>query len=142
MDWTAIIVAIAAALGAGGVGGAIITGLFSRQRVLAEAEAIRVKAVTDAESIKLGSQIEAFTALTERLEGRIDKLHCRVEKLEADIEGRDMIIAKLTEENKQLHEELRCLKLQNERLVKTNQELTARVQSLEQKLGQMSDGDG
>ena len=98
MDWTAIIVAIVAALGAGGVGGAIITGLFSRQRVLAEAEAIRVKAVTDAESVKLDSQIKAFTVLTERLEGRIDKLHCRVEKLEADIEGRDMIIAKLTEE--------------------------------------------
>jgi chromosome segregation ATPase len=142
MDWTAIIVAIAAALGAGGVGGAIITGLFSRQRVLAEAEAIRIKAASDAEDIKLRTQIEAFMALTERLESRIDKLHCRVEKLEGDIEGRDMIIAKLTEENRELHLELKRLKEQNERLMKTNKDLTERVQHLEVQLQGFMAGDG
>jgi outer membrane murein-binding lipoprotein Lpp len=117
MDWTAIIIAFVA-------GGGLITvinGLFSRQKVL-----------TDVESTKLHSQIEAFEIqvkafeiqakingeLIDRLEKRTDKLHARVDTLEADLEGSDMIVKKLNEENQSLHKELKAVKEENAKLVK------------------------
>jgi len=137
MDWTAVLIA---AVG-GGALVALINGLFQRRKVLAEASAIEAKvkaevdkAIVEMNAVNLGAQVEAFIKLVERLEGRIDKLHCRVENLEADIEGRDMVIAKLTEENRTLHDELKRLKEQNERLMRTNRELTDRVKTLEEKL--------
>ena len=128
MDWTAITIAVVGGLLGGSALSAFINGCFMRKKT---------KADTDA--VALGAQVAAFITLVDRLEGRIEKLHCRVEKLEADIEGRDMVIAKLTEENRTLHDELKSLKEQNERLVKTNRELTARVKCLEEKLTKIQD---
>jgi ubiquinone biosynthesis protein UbiJ len=123
MDWTAIIIAVVGGLLGGSALSAVINGCFLRKKTQAEADAVN-----------LSTQVAAFIALVDRLEGRIERLHCRVEKMEADIEGRDMVIAKLTEENRTLHDELTQLKEQNDHLVKTNKELSARVKTLEEKL--------
>ena len=58
------------------------------------------------------------------------------------IERRDALIEQLTAENKQLHDELKRLKTQNERLMKTNRELTGRIVVLEDKLRAFMDLDG
>jgi chromosome segregation ATPase len=142
MDWTAIAIALVG----GGALVSFINGCFQRRKLRAEAAAIDAKvklevdkAVAEINAVNLGTQVDAFIKLVERLEGRIDKLHCRVEVLEADIEGRDMVIAKLTEENRDLKGELQHLKEQNQRLMKTNQELTKRVKALEDKLKEVED---
>ena len=126
MDWTVI---IAAVIGSS-VLTALVSGYFQSCKIQAEADAIKV-----------GAQTASFATLTAHLEARIDKLHMRVEALEADIEGRDMVIAKLTSENEQLHKELKILKAQNERLMKTNLELSKRVKCLEEKLTKIG-GEG
>lgn len=126
MDWLALIGVL---LGGGAVG-AIANGLFNRCKVKAEADAIGAK-----------SQVDSFMALITSLENRLEKQENRIDALEKELKNKIMIIEKLTIENQELHSELKKVKDQNERLMKTNRDLTARVSELEKRLARFNNQD-
>ena len=110
MDWTPIIIAIVGALGAGGLGAAIVNGLFNRTKLLADIFEKRLKAMGD-RSIAL--------------ESRVDKLEGIIHTLRLEIEERDDMIDTLQRENKKLIKENDC----KDRKIKKLQEQVSALQS-------------
>jgi len=110
MDWTPIIIAIVGALGAGGLGAAIINGLFNRTKLLADIFEKRLKA--------MGNRSTA-------LESRVDKLEGVIQGLRLEVEERDDMIDALQRENEKLIKENDC----KDRKIKKLQEQVSALQS-------------
>ena len=107
MDSGTIIVLIGAILGSSVIS-SIVTGVFSKSK-------------NDAEAIKV---------LQDMWHADLDRLKARVCKLEEELCGREAIIEKLMEENRQLRAELEDLKQKYERQVSENRRLGDRIRTL------------
>ena len=122
MDWTTVIVAVLGALGAGGIGAALVNGLFSRPKVLSEVYEKR---------------LEALTCRATMLEKRVEKLEGIIDSLKIELEERDDMIDTLQRENDDLKKQVEALQAENEckekkivALQKQVKELTARLDEL------------
>lgn len=107
MDSGTIIVLIGAILGSSVIS-SIVTGVFSKSK-------------SDADAVKV---------LQDMWHADLDRLKCRVTKLEEELCGREAIIEKLMEENRQLRAELEDLKQKYERQVSENRRLGDRIRTL------------
>ena len=107
MDSGTIIVLIGAILGSSVIS-SIVTGVFSKSK-------------SDADAVKV---------LQDMWHADLDRLKCRVTKLEEELCGREAIIEKLMEENRQLRAELEDLKQKYERQVSENRRLGDRIYDL------------
>lgn len=119
MDWNTIIVAAITGLFTGGVGVAIVNAVKDKGKASADVEASL-------------SQIAQSLVITYREE--VKDLRDRLEAVEKQIQGRDMRIAELERENKDLKQELLKLRTQNEKLMRKNRELGDRILDLEKRL--------
>lgn len=119
MEWTPIIIAIIGALGAGGLGAAIVNGLFNRPKLISEIYEKRM---------------EALTSRATSLESRVEKLEGIIDTLKFEIEERDDMIDTLQRENAELKKQVAELQAENDCkehkiivLQKQVKELTARL---------------
>jgi predicted RNase H-like nuclease (RuvC/YqgF family) len=126
MDWTTLIAAAVTGLLTGGLGIAIVNGLFGRGTAKADAEM---------------TTVTAAMKLVESLQGRVDKLTLRLDCLEREQERKDLTIDELTAENKSLKKKVDELELDKAKQLEVNRKqgdkirkLTQRIFELEQKL--------
>lgn len=140
---TEIIIAIIAAFGGGGIGAAIVSGLFNRKKLAAEADLSTITSLKGA--------IEAQDARLNTLSDSLDRMMVREEKLNKDIDalknklkGRDLEISRLTEENQTLKE--RVDELVSENLSKDREiaSLNTQIEELRKRLDALNGygGDG
>ena len=127
MDWTPIIIAIVGALGAGGLGAAIVNGLFNRTKLLADIFEKRLKAMGDRSTA---------------LESRVEKLEGVIHALRLEVEERDDMIDTLQRENVQLKEENDCKERKIKKLQEQVKDLQSQVAILTARLDAMNIGDG
>lgn len=134
-----IIIAIIAAFGGGGIGAAIVSGMFSRKKLNAETDSVTVATLTSA--------LEAQDARLNSLSNSLDRVMVREEKLNKDIDalknklkGRDLEISRLTEENQTLKE--RVDELVSENLSKDREiaSLNTQIEELRKRLDVLSRG--
>jgi hypothetical protein len=130
VDWTTIIIAVIGALGAGGIGAAIVNGLFGRHKTKAEASATERKSNDEATQ----NLVDCTKVLLDVAQGQILSMEKRITALESESRAKDMNIEQLEEENKQLRIELDKLKTQNKSLIADNHKLSDRIMALEKKL--------
>ena len=126
MNWTAIIIAVIGALGAGGLGAAIVNGLFSRTKILSDVYEKRLAALTD-----------RVTALEEKN----SKLECTIDKLKQNLDQREDMIEALQRENDELKAEIKKLQTENECKERKIQKLQAQVADLIVRLDAMNGAD-
>lgn len=140
---TEIIIAIIAAFGGGGIGAAIVSGLFNRKKLAAEADLSTITSLKGA--------IEAQDARLNTLSDSLDRMMVREEKLNGDVDilknklrGRDLEIGKLTKENKDLKQRVDELVAENLSKDREIADLTARVEELRRRLDALNGygGDG
>lgn len=140
---TEIIIAIIAAFGGGGIGAAIVSGLFNRKKLAAEADLSTITSLKGA--------IEAQDARLNTLSDSLDRVMVREEKLNGDVDilknklrGRDLEIGKLTKENKDLKQRVDELVAENLSKDREIADLTARVEELRRRLDALNGygGDG
>ena len=115
MDWTPIIIAIVGALGAGGLGAAIVNGLFNRTKLLSDVYEKRLK---------------AMNTRSPELEERVDKLEGVIHNLRLENEESEDMIDTLQRENEKLIKENAC----KDRKIKKLQEQVSALQSQVAKL--------
>ena len=127
MDWTPIIIAIVGALGAGGLGAAIVNGLFNRTKLLADIFEKRLKAMGDRSTA---------------LESRVEKLEGVIHALRLEVEERDDMIDTLQRENVQLKEENDCKERKIKKLQEQVKDLQSQVAILTARLDAMNNEDG
>ena len=160
MDWTTIIVAVLGALGAGGIGAALINKLFTRR--ISEAEALKIRQEAEGEKADAFAKLcdvyeRRLAALTERafnLELRVDQLEQTISGLRLEVEERDDMVDALQKENAELKAAINKLKLERDqqtklsrdqgdkifRLTRENNKLTRRIEDLEKRLSELNGG--
>ena len=141
MDWTQIVIEILIMLGAGGVGGAIVNGMFNRHKSKADAQKIQ----TEAEILADRQIIEGYSSLIEQMAKRIDRLDARITQLESQLKGRDMCIAELTEENRRLKTKVEELEKDRRQQIETNRRQGQLIADLRKRITELeieSKGDG
>lgn len=142
MDWTTIVVAAITGLLTGGLGVAIVNGLFNKAKTEAESESI--------EQETIAKMLMASQKMCDTMQTRIDILHQRVETVEAKLEGRDLMIEALTEENRALKDKVEELERERNQQIELNrsqgqkighltrqlEEANKRIRQLEERLGE------
>jgi predicted RNase H-like nuclease (RuvC/YqgF family) len=142
MDWTTIIVAAITGLLTGGLGVAIVNGLFNRKKTEAESELIEQETIA---KMLLSSQ-----RICDTMQTRIEALHARVEHVEAKLKGRDAMIEALTEENRALKDKVEELERERNQQIELNrsqgqkigyltrqlEDANKRIRQLEERLGE------
>lgn len=122
-----IVVAILGALGAGGIGAAIVNGLFNRPKLLSEVYEQRLKALTD-----------RVTCLEEKEKIQTDK----IDNLKTEIDKREDMIEALQRENEDLKSEITKLKAENRCKDNKIAKLQSQVADLTARLDAMNGSDG
>jgi chromosome segregation ATPase len=122
-----IVVAILGALGAGGIGAAIVNGLFNRPKLLSEIYEQRLKALTD-----------RVTCLEEKEKIQTDK----IDNLKTEIDKREDMIEALQRENEDLKSEITKLKAENRCKDNKIAKLQSQVADLTARLDAMNGSDG
>lgn len=142
MDWTTIVVAAITGLLTGGLGVAIVNGLFNKAKTEAESESI--------EQETIAKMLMASQKMCDTMQTRIDILHQRVETVEAKLEGRDLMIEELTKENRALKDKVEELERERNQQIELNrsqgqkighltrqlEEANKRIRQLEERLGE------
>lgn len=142
MDWTTIVVAAITGLLTGGLGVAIVNGLFNKAKTEAESESI--------EQETIAKMLMASQKMCDTMQTRIDILHQRVETVEAKLEGRDLMIEELTKENRALKDKVEELEKERNQQIELNrsqgqkighltrqlEEANKRIRQLEERLGE------
>jgi hypothetical protein len=121
-----IIVAILGALGAGGLGAAIVNGIFNRPKLLSEVYEQRLKALTD-----------RVTCLEEKDVIQTDK----IDRLKNEIDKREDMIEALQRENEDLKGEIKKLKAENKCKDDKIAKLQSQVADLTTRLDAMNGSD-
>ena len=141
IDWTTIIVASITGLLTGGLGVAIVNGLFGRKQADADAELTEQEATAKI--------IEAAKTMCEAMQVRIDVLHERVGYVESQLKGRNQMIEEITAENRALKAKVDELEKERDQQIALNrsqgqkihhltkqlEEAYKRIRQLEEKLG-------
>lgn len=122
-----IVVAILGALGAGGIGAAIVNGLFNRPKLLSEVYEQRLKALTD-----------RVTCLEEKEKIQTDK----IDNLKTEIDKREDMIEALQRENEDLKSEITKLKAENRCKDNKIAKLQSQVADLTARLDAMNGSGG
>jgi predicted RNase H-like nuclease (RuvC/YqgF family) len=142
MNWETIIVQAIIMFGAGGVGAAIVNGLFNKVKTDAEAELTEQAAITEL--------LKASNKMCDTMQTRIDILHKRVETVEAKLKERDTVIEALTKENRALKSQVEELERERNHQIELNrsqgqkigrltrqlEEANKRIRQLEERLGE------
>lgn len=140
---TEIIIAIIAAIGGGGIGAAIISGIFNRRKSCAEAE--KTEAEADLVTITtLKSALEAQDTRLKLLGDSLDRVMEREDVLAGDIDilkkklrGRDLEINRLTKENQTLKQRVDELVTENVGKDQEIASLRAQVEALQKQLNEL-----
>ena len=145
MDWTQILIQGLIMLGAGGVGAAIVNGLFGKRMTDATADSTE----SAARALAYKELAESTKIMVESMQDRLTRLHDRINSVEATLEARNMTIEELTKENKWLQSEIERLNEERERQISVNRSqgqlianlrsengnLAERIRCLEERLG-------
>lgn len=145
MDWTTVIVAAITGLFTGGLGVAVINGIFGRGKALAEAK----KLLAEAEEIYNSADqkaVDTANKMLEVMQRRVDTVNARLDKIEKDrAEERaryEEIIARLEAENKVLREKIDELDAERKQQIETNRRQGKRISELLKRIGELEDKSG
>lgn len=152
MDWTTVIVAAITGLLTGGVGIAVVNGLFGRKKALAEAQKVLAEAqkalaeAKQAQSEADQNAVESATKMLNSMQHRVDVVNARLDKIEkerAEERSRyEEIIARLEEENKILRQKIDELEKERLQQVETNRRQGKRISELLKRIGELEDKSG
>ena len=141
---TDLIAIIVAAIGAGGIGSAIVNGLFGKKkndaetfRAITESLAATSKALMELAE----SRIISLTQRTVSLESRIDMLETVSRELRSSLTDREQTIQMLQKENLDLQNQVDQLKRENKSKDLKIEELSHKLQELAARLNAMTSGE-
>lgn len=142
MDWTAIIVTAITALGAGGIGAAIVSAISNKGKITEEALATKLDAQGRSYESMMqtaAKQAEITQNLLLMAQEQMSSLQARMDRLEADIAGRDMTIKELKDENVRLQCEVDELGKQNRSKDKRIRELSELLHEQEKRIHKLEE---
>ena len=152
MDVTTIIVAAITGLLTGGLGVAVVNGLFGRKKTLAEAQRVLAEAekalaeAKEAQSVADQNAVVAATKMLESMQRRVDVVNARLDKIEHDRqverEHYEEIIARLEAENRVLKDKIDELDQERKQQIETNRMQGKRISELLKRIGELEDKSG
>ena len=139
-----IIIAIISAIGAGGVGAAIVSAFSNRKKNKAEADKLTSDTLAGTARELTAISTEMVTSINAQLKDLTKKykeLEEEVARLKLELLGRERMINELKLENKSLRAKIEQLQAENVAKDALINELSIKVKDLEDRLDKLTDGE-